>query len=436
MIYLLLFTILLFMLFTYYFFQKNVLNPSFVLCGTFLVSLFFSILNSQKWGFILLSETYLIITFSLASFIIAGIFAYMIPIKNTKRDIIIFQHFLSGKLLILMNIVLLLGLYKYYRETRELSFMVHNLDRDYSLLYYARMAKLQFYDISRMSNLFFKISQAFSYISLIIFFRNIVDKKNSFYNLIFISPVFIYLIYCILSTGRTEIIYLTVYSINIYFIFLYKKNNYSSKINKKIIFYIFISFLIFIILFTLIGSMRGQLISKEGTYDRLSIYIGGSIPALNNYIKNGIIFPTEILGQNTFFGIYRILGKINTTIPQLYAPLPFIVFKNGHSTNVYTGIVRYYNDFGFFITLIIMFFLGFFYNIFFRIACKKNSLFIIMMYSIFSYPIFEMVIEERFFMNLFPLNFFKYLFFFSIFYYILLYRKRKMVMTVFMKGKK
>lgn len=424
MIYLLIFTILLFFIFSFYIFEKNILNPSVVLCGTFLVSLLFSVFNIEKWGVYFSEKTYLIVVSALFCFIVGNLLVKILNFKIKKNTEYKIKKNSFFKFLVI-NIILLIGLYKYFKDTYSLSLIAGNPGEFKLMLYYVREAKLKFYDVSRVSNLFFMLTQAFAYISIFYFFFLTINNKFKLNNVFILSPAIIYLGFIFLTGGRTGFIYLIVYSINIIFLLSYQKNNFTIKNLKKMVIYLILSLIIFFIFFSIAGSLKGQVQTKDAIIDRISIYTGSSIPALNEYINSEKIIGSDIIGGNLFFNLYSFLRKFGVEIPNLYAPLYFTDFKAGYGTNVYTGLIRYMNDLGLYGMLLMMSFLGFFYGTFYDFVSKRKNAFLLILYSAYCYPVYEFVIEERFFMDLFPYGFI-YIYIYTSFAYYILIKNNKL----------
>lgn len=424
MIYLLIFTIILFFIFSFYIFEKNILTPSVVLCGTFLVSLLFSVFNVKKWGVCLSEKTYLIVVLALLSFMIGNLVVKILNLKIKKKSEYKIKKNSFLKFL-LIDIILLIGLYKYYKDTYSLSLIAGNPGGFKLMLYYVREAKLKFYDVSRISNLFFMLTQAFAYTSIFYFFFLTINHKFRLNNILNLSPAIIYLGFIFLTGGRTGFIYLIVYSINVVFLLSYQKNNFTIKNLKKVVLYLILSLIIFFVFFCIAGSLKGQIQTRDIIIDRIAIYTGSSIPALNEHINSGRMIESKIVGGNLFFNLYSFLKKFGIDIPNLYAPLYFTDFKAGYGTNVYTGIIRYINDLGFFGMLLTMAFLGFFYGTFYSFVSKRKNAFLLILYSMYCYPVYEFVIEERFFMDLFPYGFMYTYIFISFAYFILIKNNNK-----------
>lgn len=429
MIYILFIGILILFFLSFFLFKKNILNPSVVLCSVFLVSLFFSILNIKNWEINFYLNTILIILGTIIIFIIGNSIVYLLPKKSKiiykGIDNSVYIKLVSFKVMFFINLISIVLLYKHFKEIYKLSILGGNPGGYNMMLYYARNAMLNFYYVEnalvKYSFYFFK---AISYINFFIFSYFIIFGKYKLKNMILlIFPIIIYCISIILNTGRVDFIYLLIYMLIVFFILYQQKYNFSPKITKKIIFYGILSLMAFFIIFSLVGLFTGKTQSRS-VFEMISIYTGSSLPAFNIYMNSPKI-PNKYFGENTLFLVYNILRKFGYNIPNLYVPCEFISFKV-MTTNIYSAIRRYYQDFGIEGLFLITFLLGIFYGIFFYCASyKKNNFFILILYATFCFPIFEFPIEERFFMSLFPQGFIYNFISLGIVYYFLVYRNIK-----------
>ncbi|MDY5795752.1 MAG: O-antigen polymerase [Fusobacterium gastrosuis] len=426
MIYILFIGLVFLFIFSYCIFKKNLLNPSVVLCSVFMISTFFFMLNYKKWGIYINEKTILIIFLTIISFIAGNLLIYFN--HNSKKYKILKKQDINTtitigiKKTILIDLLLLVGLKFYIKNVYEISLLGGNTGGYENMLFYARQAKLNFYDINRVSINIFYFTKAISYIYIYNFLNFTFQKGLKLKKIYLLSPVIIYLVFLIFSTGRTELIYLFIYSLTIYFVLLYRQYNFDTKINKKIIIYSLLSWGVFIIFFFISGKILGRSDSKM--FYSISRYTGSSIAALNSFLNNNIENNNIYFGQNTLFSIYSILRKLNRDIPNFYAPYEFVYF-NDMRTNIYSAIRRYTEDYGMVGLYSITFFLGAFYGRFFDYVTYKKKNFLLIMYSVFSFPIFEFPIEERFFMVLFPSGFINNFIFIGSLYYILIYRPSK-----------
>ncbi|MDY2980864.1 MAG: O-antigen polymerase [Fusobacterium sp.] len=320
MIYLLFIGILILFFVSFFLFQKNILNPSVILCSVFLVSLFFTILNIKNWGITLHLNTTVIILETIIVFILGNSLVYLLPkqYKVFTEEENIEIEIPSFKIILIIDIILLVLLYKYFQEVYKLSLIGGNPGGYKLMLAYARNAKLNFYNVNRIFTYSIYLTKSISYVCFFIFSYINIFKKFNFKNIFLLSPIIIYCGFIILSTGRTDFIYLFVYMLVTFFILYQQKYNFDSRIIKKIIIYGVLTLIIFFVIFSLAGLFTGKTQSKS-IYDMISLYAGSSIPALDVYL-NSPKFSNNYFGENTLFLVYNILRKFGYDIPNLYAP--------------------------------------------------------------------------------------------------------------------
>lgn len=428
MIYILFIGILILFFISFFLFKKNILNPSVILCSVFLVSLFFSILNVKKWRIVFYLNTVSVILGTIIVFILGNSIIYLLPqnTKINKKNLIkkkIQIKKIPFKIIFLINLLSLTLLYKNFQEVYQLSLIGGNPGGYNLMLYYARNAKSLFFTLSRLITYGSYFVKAVAYICFFLFSYLTIFDKFKIKNLFLLFSVIIYCCFIILSTGRTEFIYLLIYILVTFFILYQQKYNF--KVTKKIIFYGILTLIIFFIIFILTGLFTGKTQASKNIFEMLSIYAGSSLPAFNIYMNNSTKTLDTYFGENTLFLIYDILRKLNYGIPKLYIPYEFIYFGEIY-TNIYGAIRRYYEDFGIGGLFIIVFLLGIFYGVFFNFASyKKNNFFVLILYASFCFPIFEFPIEERFFMLLFPQGFIYNFIALGITYYFLIYKNMK-----------
>jgi hypothetical protein len=426
MIYILFIAIVFLFIFSYYIFKRNLLNPSVVLCGTFLVSLFFSILNMKKWGIIFSEKTVLVILITIFSFIMGNMMLYLLPKKDIKFQIKnnINLKKIPFRIIILLDFFLLIGLKIYIKDVYNLSLLGGNTGGYQNMLFFARMAKLAYFDITRLSINIYFFAKCSSYVTLFSFFYIMIFKKIKLKDLYLLTPSFIYIVFMIFSTGRTDFIFMFVFILITYFSLLYRKHNFSRKITRKILFYTFISLGLFLLLFSFLGTILGRP-EYNSIFELVSKYTGTSLPALNSFIEESKEY-NSYFGKHTLISFYSILRKLGYEIPIFNTHYEFIYFDDGTRTNVYSAIRRYLEDFDYFGLYLLTFIFGMFYGIFFdKVVYNRKSYLLLIYYSSICYPIFMYPIDELFFRGTFPVVFINNFIFIGILYYILIYRPSK-----------
>lgn len=415
---------------SYFLFYKNILNPTSILCSVFLVCLSFTILNIDNWGINYSIKSSVLILGTIFSFLIGNSLVLVFPNPknkincNFKNKYLNEKYVISFKKIIIIDIILIYLLYIYFKNIYIVSIHGGNTEGYSKMLYYAREQLLLFGGLKRINMISFLLAKGMAYICYFLYIHILIFEKIKWRKLYLLTPMVIYICFAILTTGRTPFIHLFVYCLVVYFVLLLQNYNFDSKINRKVILYSCLLLMLFFVLFLFLGKLKS---SGRGVpvFQLLSIYTGSSLAAFNEFVNN---YTPQIhtFGANTLFRIYGIAEKLGFKVPDLYAPYEFIQFKNGVSTNIYTAMRRYFEDFGTIGLFLISNFLGSFYGLFFHYVCyRRDQYFLLILYSSLCYPIFEFPIEERFLMKIFPNDFLYNIFFIGVLYYLILYKFSK-----------
>ena len=417
MMYVLVLMLLAQIIFFYLLFDRNILSPTVIGTAMFFVSSLIALLYAPKWQTGISVHTTLVI---LSSLFVMGMGELMVHLVNYKRNQFA-KVDLSGEQAIEVKRITVYGiiivfsvlLLNYYRETVKLAEEAgYKQGSGALMLAYARIASLNengkfsrrnsiaMYSYTLIKN----IAYVFSYIFL--YNKIICKKKHIAFEFL---PVAIFIPYIILTTGRTEFIYLITVWIICGSVFYMQTKAWNPYYTGRIIRIGIFGIMFFLLVFVLVGSLKSTSL-WENVFDSIAKYTGFSIPSLDIYFKNVPYPENTYFGEHTLFGIYAILKKFNASLPEFYAPWEFV---NAYRVrgNVYTIIRRYHQDYGYFGLYFMMFFLGFFYSfLYLKFNNKRRNMGILFYAFIFS-PIVEMSIEERFFMNVIKLSTLQSLFF-------------------------
>lgn len=242
--------------------------------------------------------------------------------------------------------------------------------------------------------------RALAYVYIfIVSYRRIVNKE---WRILEYVPIALYFIQALLSTGRTEFIYIIYGWLVISYIISLRNNRWESKLDFRFSKKIIIAISIFILLFLFLSNIR----SSNGSIDvftSLSNYIGSPIIALNNYIvKNGLSSNARYFGEETMSLYYSVTNAFGFSDMASVSTLsPINIGGKSTLTNIYTALRRYLFDYGIWWTLCIVFVEGAFYGKLFDKLKKIVFPFLrVIIYAFITYPLVEMAIEERFFSNL------------------------------------
>jgi len=408
MLYILLISIILIIMISYFFNSKEIISPTIILSSGYLISVLVAILNINNWGDIRYN-TLFIILISIITFFIGELFGSEVSKKvsknynntETKQIFII-----SRKQIFVISIFMIYIAYIYFRYTYNLSKLGGNPGGIFNMLSYARLVDAsdsEFEKIGFVLKYGLYFSRAYTYFVLYCIIHNYFtcgSKKIPRYQVV---PIIIYIVQSILSTGRTQIMYIIIYTFMLSVIHMKIKNNWSNKNDYKIfkraiVVIVLILGMFWIIDMTLRGSIYG---TSRDLLSTLSKYISSSLIAFDYFVNNLVV--TESFGKETLYNFCSLLNRFGFDFKIYSSALEFTTFS-GVSTNIYTALRRYIHDFGILGMLLIQFMQGFIYAYYFNsIKYKRRIGKRLLFYCMLIYPVFFSFIEERFFTNILSL---------------------------------
>ena len=184
-------------------------------------------------------------------------------------------------------------------------------------------------------------------------------------------------------------------------VLVYKETHNKKNVNLKIVIHAVVILTVIVVLFFIMGKAKQY---KSDFFRMVSIYAGSGLNDFNLWIKD--FDGTLMLGQSTFttfldsFGsVLNIFGiHLDSTVSQFD---PFIEYTspNGYfySSNIYTSLRPYVEDFGYLGAIIIPFLVGMFYQWLFNKTIKKSFGFAWIIYAMLIYSIIYFPIGEQLF---------------------------------------
>lgn len=242
-----------------------------------------------------------------------------------------------------------------------------------------------------------RLGRAFSYVLVFVgLYRTIIEKKR--FSLIYFFPILLYFLQSLLMGGRLELIRVFIFIVTIsYFLYFYRSGSVE-KANKLVI-KASGAGIVFLPLFYVLKGFLGRS-STDGFVQYISRYLGGPIESFDLFLKSGVLGQHNV-GQETFEGIYSFFSKY--TMNNQMTTFRWIQSPNGIWVgNVYTGMRRYYADFGKIGCYLLMLLLGlifgtFFVRILLRIVNKKMNYFELICYSFFIYSLLFQFFDDTFY---------------------------------------
>lgn len=217
-------------------------------------------------------------------------------------------------------------------------------------------------DTSMRLNVFirqgYKFIAAFAYIGLFIFINNVIASKHVRKNIVHLVPSGCFILVCILSGGRVDIIRLLSAAFIFYMILSRENGGWQAKVQKKTNWKIIkiaipVFFVVAVVMTQLRTIVKGDITTNQITniIDYIAYYIGGSLQVLNIKIHKGILkYRLGYFGGLTFRGFWNYISKFGFT--QEYIPLnistyEYLLTRMGIGGNASTFVGSSLFDFGY-----------------------------------------------------------------------------------------
>jgi oligosaccharide repeat unit polymerase len=427
MIYILFFLVAALFIGSFFLFNKEILSPTFIVCGVFLISVLFACLYANKWQISISYITVIVITTVLFTFGLGELFVRRVlfrrknisesvipnkPIRIPLWSIIIIVLFAGA--LIAVNFLHIISLAEIVGYERGVS--------EKTIIYYVREASLK--NITSRSAYYSIVIHgqhiicALGYVFCFIFIFNAVFFRKYKKNMRNIIPVLAIFPFIVLSGGRTGLILLVSEAMIIFALFFMQKNKWTQSAIRQISKTVLVGFITFYMLFIIAGSFKSEAFSKK-PIDAIAFYTGLSIPSLDKYLNDESRSESNYFGEETLSSFYGIIKKTGVNVPDEYIQYKHLEFTRfvGVEGNVYTAIRRLLHDYGWVGMYCLMFFFGMFYSSFF-IYIKNKQTCAVILYAIVFYAAIMMSIDEQFFVTVLSLSFLERMFFIFIFYEI------------------
>ncbi|WP_036609252.1 O-antigen polymerase [Oribacterium sp. P6A1] len=438
----LLVSLLILLFLEYIIFNKYVLSPSLIITMMFFLSTFMLLFYAKRWGMVWNDKTTAVILVGILASIIGELFAK----KSARRCKGLFDAGISYKRkmflgkedfrenvitlslgsLIGLNLICVVTLIVYYKETIRIASFYAGYET--LLLMQVNKIKTSGYAVSSLAQQLLTISNSIALLFAYIVVMNLKKKEKIKYKLLYFSPMVLYLITALFTSGRAVLLHFLIAAFVIWFLVYDRERSFVRRGNIKLFSRVIILVVAIIVIFYYAGMLTGKSLHYDALSDNMANYFCSSIYALNAYLGDPAIFDSSsFFGIHTFSGLYTTLRTIGIDIPRSvvaleYIPCGYVV------TNIYTALRRYFQDFGWVGLFFIMFAVSWFYSRI--IALNRTEHFsgvrTILTGMIF-YPLVFMSIEERFFMNVISISTIYCLVYISILYAVFVYPQTKIV---------
>lgn len=414
MIYLLFFTLLVFTIIAYGLFDRDILSPAVIICTVYLFSTLSAMYNIKTWAIDLQLSTYAIIS---CGVLIFGFVSYVV---SKKYKIYYFQennklisHKASGRIINIqpfkVYLVIIFSIIFFLIYVKSIFTLSESFGASSELVSIMNTYRtnVSYGDASLpfLVNQMEKMMECIAYLFLYVFINNIIIGGKAKNNYIYIIPTLLYVVASLFAASRTDMLHFFIATLTIYYVVWLRKYNWSRKINTKYIRNCFLSIIIFLVLFSFIRSLVGRL-NEMDPLSYITSYAGGSIQLLDLYLKNPLS-TTSGWGAETFAALHNNLAKFgigqNIILHQEFRESNGILLGN-----IYTGLRKYYQDFGFSGVIIFQSLLAIIFSIgYYRLKLIKNNEkfdLAILIYIYFVPVIFMNSIQEMFFSSYFCFN--------------------------------
>lgn len=388
--------------------KSDFLAPEVIVAATFSLCTFFSFLYTDTWHLPMHVNTVIVIVVEILFFAI-GSYMGRLPysFENVQPSIVpekklwrIRPYSMDNLVFFSLILVSVLFVFQNYRESMLLAAQVTDSslvgDRLLAMVNGLQNGTISFSRWHSYRTVFLK---SLAYVTFYGYIYNVIFLKKEVTDCRLLVPMLLYAFSIFWNGGRQGYIYITLYVLLVTFILYLIHNKYSTKSLSKILAVGAVAFIGFLFVFVGIGYLNGKISSDMSITRVLAHYIGTNINALDYFINS--YYPSSTyVGSMTLTNFYGKLRILDPSIPVFRGYNTNFVEFSGITTNVYTALMRYINDYGYTGCSAIMFLLGLLSSSCYHfIKTRKIIGYPLILYSSFVYPIFLLCREERFFME-------------------------------------
>ena len=363
--------------------EYDILSPVCIVTSLMTFSVFLATTKIERWHLYMSADASLLVISSMICFIIGGLWADW-QIKQNINGIPVAKencvYMISNRGLFLMALFILFLGYFQYREFYDTSILLGNksgpLDFSSMIKAIRPLFERDTFSFTRWFTYRNIIARMLVTCSIFVFFvRSILYGGIGCLkqNMIYLLPLLSYILFFLCDTGRMQHLDFMLFVLFTGAIIYQIKTNFSVRGKIRIISAVICCGLIFFSLFLILGMLSGKVrTGGRPLYEILVHYGGLSIPAFSAFLEQ-VNIETPYIGNTTLFGIYNNLIRMGVDLPPVKLFHPFVFF-NDISTNVYTMMACYINDYGYVGMHLIMWILGAFFTIFYdyvRFVSKK-----------------------------------------------------------------
>ncbi len=399
---LLMFALLILVLFIAYFVGKeDLLSPWFLLCLAFFASFGIVLLNKNNWE---VQINGLFVLYVFTALLAFGCGAQLINLSaNSKKkksesisvnvkEIVSVKY--PTKLLACISVIMCVGyilklIIDFRGSASSFSALIRNI--------YSNIVEND-YSPGFLFNQMREIVGAIAYVSMFRLIIQIYFPKNKVSKIALIIPIFLFIVLALISSDRNIFLRFAIFSICIWVIIFREKLKHrnSGSANLKIIFNGIIILIVVILIFYLFGKIK---LYTSNLNRMVGIYGGSGLYNFNFWLES---FEGPLtMGETTFSvllsTIKTVLNPIGINFEVSGLEVDFITYRsaNGYvySSNIYSSLINYVIDFGYFGVILFPFIIGMFFQWLFNRARRKGGfnilLYCLLIYAVIYFPIVE-----------------------------------------------
>ncbi len=397
-----------FVIIAYYFGNKELLSPWFLLCLAIFASYLIILINYSNWdvninGTFILYIVTAIIAFGAGCLLVKALKPLPVRgvnglIKVSVDDAALQRRYPANIFIIISIICAALYIYKLLSDAGDATSLSGKIRAIYEKIVNEDYSPGIFF------NQLLEIVIAIAYVNTYRLMMRLFSKKDRLSIFKLLIPVFAAVIVILISSDRNIFIRYAIYIVCLFVLFFiqnYKKKNANLKIVQIVIVFV----LIFVLIFFLLGKAKQY---SSNLFNSLSIYGGSGLYNFNLWVED---FNEPLMyGKSTFFTFLNSLQSIFKSFGLDFGDFglvtrfdPFITYNssNGYaySSNIYTALKPYVEDFGYFGVVLFPFIIGAFYQWLFTRAKKSHYgfnwiLFCMLIYPIIFFPILEQLFRR------------------------------------------
>lgn len=338
--------------------KSDLLSPSVIVSGVFLISISVAVLNENRWNIVYSRETTKILLIGIVTFCITDFVCEFFSVCASRKTVKMSKSAVksSSYIAIQKNVLCFfilcefIGIGLYYVNVAKIV-GTNMLDVQATLAAY-RATQVGSVTAEDTTNVFLtflnRFLRAYAYVSLFLFCQNwryANTKKQKKETLALLIPGLYLLAICFINSSRGEIIKIITFVFAATYIIRENKEKWKKNHGVKYLVVALKVLAVFIPSFYVMALIMNR-VPKETMMDYLSSYIGGSIQHFNQYVWNPPLKDAGTFGAESFAGVQSLLLRLGLIQVKASSHLEFRWLTATTHGNIYTFFRRPLQDFG------------------------------------------------------------------------------------------